>query len=103
MPFSNITRFQVWELPVFIGGSPLLMTTVRLAWLFLRLGAVLAAALGVWRFGVDPGWTNEFVIAEGIFSRYQTWFALAFFAQTSAVVLGHWSAIPVSVGEEELK
>lgn len=101
MQFINLTQFQALELPAFIGGSPLLVTAVRLTWLVLKLGAVLAAALGIWRFGVDPGWTNEFFVAEGIFSRYQTWFALAFLAQTSAFVLRHWAAIPVLAGEEE--
>lgn len=88
-------------MPAFIGDSPLLVTALRLTWLALKLGTILAAALGIWRLGVDPGWTNEFFVAEGIFSRYQTWFALAFIAQTSAFVLRHWAAIPVLAKAEE--
>jgi len=60
--------------------------------LFLTLLAVLAGALGTWRLGVDPGWTSPFFIASGLLSRYQLWFAVAIFAQTSAFILNRWVA-----------
>ena len=45
--------------------------------------AVLAGALGVWRLGVDPGWTNQFFIPNGLLSHWQGWFAVAIGAHTS--------------------
>src|SRR5579871_1635056 len=39
--------------------------------------AVLAGALGVWRLGVDPGWTSRFFIANGLLSHWQAWFGVA--------------------------
>ncbi|MCX6625827.1 MAG: hypothetical protein NTY38_33150 [Acidobacteria bacterium] len=49
--------------------------------------AVLAAVLGAWRLGADPGWTSRFFIADGLLSRYQMWFAAAIGAQASASIL----------------
>jgi hypothetical protein len=60
--------------------------------LLLTLLAVLAAAMGAWRLGVDPGWTSAFFIASGLLSRYQLWFAVAIGAQTSAFILNRWVA-----------
>jgi len=60
--------------------------------LVLTLVAVLAAALGVWRLGADPGWTSRFFVNSGLLSRYQLWFALAIGAQTSAFILNRWVA-----------
>ena len=60
--------------------------------LVLTLLAVLAAALGAWRLGVDPGWTGPFFLAGGLFSRYQLWFAVAIGAQTSAFIINRWVA-----------
>jgi hypothetical protein len=60
--------------------------------LVLTLFSVLAASLGAWRLGVDPGWTGAFFIAGGLLSRYQLWFALAIGAQVSAFILNRWVA-----------
>jgi hypothetical protein len=49
--------------------------------------AMLAAALGAWRLGADPGWTSDFFIKTGPFSRYQLWFAIAIAAQLSAYAI----------------
>jgi hypothetical protein len=49
--------------------------------------AVLAGTLGAWRAGADPGWTPKFFIAEGPFSHYQMWWAIALSAQTCAHLL----------------
>lgn len=54
--------------------------------------AVLAGVLGAWRLGADLGWTSKFLVADGLFSRYQVWFAIAIGAQTSASILNRWVA-----------
>ncbi len=69
-----------------------IVPAVSMSGLALTLLAVLAGALGVWRLGVDPGWTGPFFVAGGLFSRYQLWFAFAIAAQTSAFILNRWVA-----------
>ncbi len=54
--------------------------------------AVMAGALGAWRFAADAGWANGFFIADGLFSHYQLWFAVAIGAQMPAMVLKRWVA-----------
>jgi hypothetical protein len=54
--------------------------------------AVLAVALGAWRFGADLGWTTRFFIVDELLSRYQSWLAVAAGAQTSAFLLNRWVA-----------
>ena len=45
---------------------------------FLVRGLGLAAGvLGVWRLGNDPGWTQQFFIASGVWSHWQMWFFAA--------------------------
>jgi hypothetical protein len=44
---------------------------------FLDPTALLALVFGLWRFGVDLGWTGSFVIGQGLFSHWQVWIALA--------------------------
>ena len=39
--------------------------------------AAIALVLGMWRFGTDLGWTEDFVISNGLFSHWQIWIALA--------------------------
>lgn len=55
--------------------------------------AVLAGALGCWRFGADPGWTTHFFIASGLLSHWQAWFAVAIGVQASSRGLDRWLAI----------
>jgi len=55
--------------------------------------AVLAGALGCWRFGADPGWTNHFFIASGLLSHWQAWFAVAIGVHASSRGLNRWLAI----------
>ena len=69
-----------------------ILPAVSMSGLVLTLLAVAAGALGVWRLGVDPGWTSPFFVAGGLFSRYQLWFGLAITAQTSAFILNRWVA-----------
>ncbi|HLJ48159.1 MAG TPA: hypothetical protein VKU01_19225 [Bryobacteraceae bacterium] len=52
--------------------------------------AVLAAALGAWRFGADLGWTSHFVITSGLLSHWQAWFAVAIAMHTTARNLKKW-------------
>jgi len=69
-----------------------ILPAVSMSGLALTLLAVVAGALGVWRLGVDPGWTGPFFVAGGLFSRYQLWFAFATAAQISAFILNRWVA-----------
>jgi len=43
----------------------------------IRHCALAAGVLGLWRLGADLGWTQEFFIASGVWSHWQTWLALA--------------------------
>ena len=109
MTISSLARFQTGDSDSYLSLphlSPALLASVRLSllavsWLALKLLAVLAAILGAWRLGADPGWTQEFFITEGILSHYQMWFALAIFAQTSAILLSHRAKLPALAGKEE--
>jgi hypothetical protein len=49
--------------------------------------AVIALVLGMWRFGTDLGWTEDFVISNGLFSHWQIWIALAIALQALASML----------------
>lgn len=62
----------------------LLGLSLPLFGLALTLVAALAVALGLWRIGMDLGWTNSFVIEGGLCSHWQIWFVLAICAQASA-------------------
>ena len=55
--------------------------------------AVLAAVLGAWRLGADPGWTTQFFIAQGLFSHWQAWFGVAVAVQMSSRSLNRWLEI----------
>jgi len=74
-------------------AKPAPVATPVAASAFLSTGdSMLAGGLGAWRFAADPGWANDFFIAEGFFSYYQPWFAVATGTQTSALVLKRWVA-----------
>jgi hypothetical protein len=77
---------------VLLGPSALFVPSVSMLGHLLTPIAVLAGVMGVWRFGADPGWTRKFFLADGLFSRYQLWFAVAIAAQTSALILNRWVA-----------
>jgi hypothetical protein len=55
--------------------------------LLLTPVAVVAGALGAWRFGVDAGWTKTFLIADGWLSHWQVWCAFAITAEVCAYSL----------------
>lgn len=43
----------------------------------LRPAALVAMVFGIWRLGIDLGWTQDFFISQGLFSHWQVWFGLA--------------------------
>jgi hypothetical protein len=49
--------------------------------------ALMAWALGFWRIAADMRWTGEFAIAQGIFSHWQVWIAVAIGVQFAAFLL----------------
>lgn len=87
-----ITRCQPALRQIIFLNSAQILPAVSMSGLVLTRMAVLAGALGVWRLGVDPGWTSSFFVAGGLLSRYQLWFALAIGAQASAFILNRWVA-----------
>ena len=38
--------------------------------------AALAIVMAVWRFGSDIGWTDTFILSDGLLSHWQVWLAL---------------------------
>ena len=55
--------------------------------------AVIALVFGMWRFGTDIGWTEDFVISNGLFSHWQIWIALAIALQALASMLSRPEAV----------
>jgi hypothetical protein len=53
------------------------MDAANLVGAFLTPAAVVAFVFALWRLGVDLGWTEQFVIAGGLFSHWQVWLVLA--------------------------
>ncbi|HXA65520.1 MAG TPA: hypothetical protein VNV82_10220 [Bryobacteraceae bacterium] len=53
----------------------------------LTPAAVTALVLGLWRVSADLGWTENFIIANGFFSHWQVWIALAGVLQLAAASL----------------
>jgi hypothetical protein len=53
----------------------------------LRPAALLALAMGVWRLGIDIGWTQDFFISAGLLSHWQVWMMLALCVQMTAAFL----------------
>jgi hypothetical protein len=70
----------------------LLVASVAMSAMVLTPIAVVAAALGAWRFCTDLGWTSNFFIPDGLLSRYQVWFGAAIGARASALILNRWEA-----------
>jgi hypothetical protein len=60
---------------------------VRMTPTLLSPVAVIAGLMACWRFGVDAGWTDSFVVSSGLFSHWQVWLAFAIGIQWSAVRL----------------
>ena len=53
--------------------------------------ALMAGALGFWRIAADLHWAGEFAIAQGIFSHWQVWIALAIAVQLFALLLHRYA------------
>lgn len=66
----------------------------------LTPAAVLALVLGLWRVSADLGWTEEFLIANGFFSHWQVWLALAACLQVAASFLAARLASHDKISEE---
>jgi hypothetical protein len=54
-------------------AAPKQVDLLRLASDLLTMAAVGCASFGVWRMGVDFGWTGDFVIQNGFLSHWQVW------------------------------
>ena len=52
--------------------------------MLLSPAAVMSLVLGIWRIGADLGWTDQFLIPNGLFSHWQVWIALAIALQAVA-------------------
>jgi hypothetical protein len=81
----------------------------RLAWVaagLLTLGSVSCLTLGLWRLGVDFGWTGAFVFADDtLLSHWQVWLLAALSIQFVAWKLNRYGMpkeVPV-VAEPEKK
>lgn len=46
--------------------------------------ALVGYVLALWRLGADLNWVGEFFIAQGLFSRWQVWLAVAIATQLAA-------------------
>lgn len=46
--------------------------------------AMTGYAFALWRLGADLDWTSDFFIADGIFSKWQVWLAIAISTQLAA-------------------
>ncbi|HYI95766.1 MAG TPA: hypothetical protein VEX68_19655 [Bryobacteraceae bacterium] len=46
--------------------------------------ALVGYVLAFWRLGADLNWLGEFFIAQGLFSRWQVWLAIAIVTQLVA-------------------
>ena len=66
----------------------------------LTPAAVVALVLGLWRISADLGWTEEFLIANGFFSHWQVWIALAGGLQLAAQFLADKIASHDKISEE---
>jgi hypothetical protein len=60
-----------------VAPEPKHVDLVKLGSDLLTMAAISCASLGVWRMGVDFGWTNDFVIENGLLSHWQIWIGAA--------------------------
>ena len=49
---------------------------VRMTPTLLSPLAAISIVMAVWRFGSDIGWTDTFVVSDGLLSHWQVWLAL---------------------------
>jgi hypothetical protein len=66
----------------------------RIAWVaagLLTLGSVSCLTLGLWRLGVDFGWTANFVFPDdSVFSHWQIWITASLLIQTAVWKLNQY-------------
>ena len=66
----------------------------RVAWIaagLLTLGSVSCLTLGLWRLGIDFGWTANFVFPDSsVFSHWQIWFIASLLIQIAAWKLNQY-------------
>jgi hypothetical protein len=66
----------------------------RIAWVaagVLTLGSVSCLTLGLWRLGVDFGWTADFVFPDSsVFSHWQVWITASLLIQAAAWKLNQY-------------
>src|SRR5580704_17122524 len=66
----------------------------RIAWVaagLLTLGSVSCLTLGLWRLGVDFGWTANFVFPDtSVFSHWQIWITASLLIQVAAWKLNQY-------------
>lgn len=77
----------------------------RIVWLaagVLTLISVSCLALGLWRLGVDFGWTGNFVFPDdSIFSHWQIWFTASLLIQVAAWKLNQYGKPKQSTKPEQ--
>jgi len=78
----------------------------RLAASLLTLASICFGSLGVWRIGMDLGWTGSFVFTAGVLSHWQVWIGAACATQYLAWQLSRYArkaieALPASQSPEE--
>ena len=49
--------------------------------------ALIAAIMAFWRYGADAGWTDSFIVSDGLLSHWQVWLGIAAGVQWSALRL----------------
>jgi hypothetical protein len=73
----------------------------RVAWIaagLLTLASVSCLTLGLWRLGIDFGWTANFVFPDGsVFSHWQIWFIASLIIQTAAWKLNQYGKPKITV------
>lgn len=66
----------------------------RVAWVssgLLTLGSVSCLVLGLWRLGIDFGWTTDFIFPDAsVLSHWQIWLIASLLIQTAAWKLNQY-------------
>jgi hypothetical protein len=60
---------------------------VQIVPILLSPVALITAIMAFWRFGADAGWTDSFIVSDGLLSHWQVWLGLAIGIQWAAIQL----------------